>query len=139
MIFFGKSDYACHKSMLMIFLDQICIIVLHIQQVQQKNSFGQMFFFGTQFIAEVGKCTALKQPTLAGFFKGKKTIATFCEKWGPSVLCIASHKKYFIEKVVYTRLLYIPITTVCQKRKPQIQGLLLNVLHIQGPENTLQW
>ena len=72
-----------------------------------------MFFLGTQFIAEVGKCTALKQLSLAGFFKGKKTIATFRKKWGPSVQYMANHKKYFIEKVNYTRLLYIPITSVC--------------------------
>ena len=29
----------------------------------------------------------------------------------------------------------MPITRVCQKRKPQIDGSFLNVLRIQGPEN----
>ena len=51
-----------------------------------------------------------------------------------SVLYILGQEKDFIEKSVYClllkRLLYIPITSVCQKRKPQIDGSLLNVLHL---------
>ena len=45
-----------------------------------------------------------------------------------------------MEKSIYS-LQYIPIKSVCQKRKPQIDGSFLNVLHIQGQENNYccQW
>ena len=43
-------------------------------------------------------------------------------KYFISVLYILGHEKYFIEKKF--------ITSVCQKRKPKIDGSLLNVLHI---------
>ena len=45
------------------------------------------------------------------------------------VLYILGKKIYFIEKNIYS-LPYIPIISVCQKRKPQIDGSFLNLLHI---------
>ena len=81
--FFWKSDYVGHNSMVMIFLDQIYLIVLHVQQFLQAKVFGEKFFFGPHLmrkVSNVPKSNALKKLCLAFFFKGDQKFVNFQKK-----------------------------------------------------------
>ena len=50
-----KSDYGGHKSMMIVFLDQIFIIVMPIKQLMPKKKNCPTTLFWSLFVAEGGK------------------------------------------------------------------------------------